>query len=84
MRAASRRTTLSIEHIPGKRNVLADALSRSKPILTEWELDQEVFRCLLDQSALSPTLDLMATRSNTKLPVFMQGCVVSAITESRP
>ncbi len=70
-RAASRGTTLSIAHIPGKRNVLADALSRSKPILTEWELDQEIFPSLLDQSALSPTVDLMATRSNAKLPVFV-------------
>ena len=36
-----------VNHIPGKFNILADALSRASPIQTEWELNQGVFRTKL-------------------------------------
>lgn len=63
--------SVSINHIPGKRNVLADALSRAQPIQTEWQLSRTVFQAVLSQLNLSPLVDLMATPENTQLPVFI-------------
>ena len=37
---------LLVRHIPSKLNVLADALSRPRPLLTEWTLSTIVFRRL--------------------------------------
>ena len=34
---------LTVVHLKGASNVLADALSRDRPIATEWELDMESF-----------------------------------------
>ena len=50
--------------------MLADALSRSTPINTEWSLDKESFRLI---QTLLPDLqvDLFATRNNNKLPLFI-------------
>jgi hypothetical protein len=65
-----RTISLQIRHIPSKLNVLADALSRTKPLLTEWKLNRGVF---LDLLRLVPNLsvDLFATRKNTRLPLFL-------------
>ena len=63
--------TLTVHHIPGKRNVLADALSRAKPVQTEWSLSQTLFEEIVGHLMLSPVIDLMATPLNTKLPVFI-------------
>lgn len=41
--------TLHVSHIPGRLNVLADGLSRSRSLPTEWELNQEVFLQLLQR-----------------------------------
>ena len=62
--------TLVIRHIPSKRNVLADALSRTKPLSTEWQLNKAVFAQIL---GLAPDLelDLFATRINTQLDRFL-------------
>jgi hypothetical protein len=64
---------LLVRHIPSSRNVLADALSRRKPLLTEWSLNPSVFRCLL---RLVPRLsvDLFATRLNHQLSQFVSPC----------
>jgi hypothetical protein len=61
---------LQVRHIPSKKNVLADALTRSKPLLTEWTLNRSIFEKIL---LLVPTLsiDLFATRNNTQLPIFL-------------
>ncbi|XP_021346948.1 uncharacterized protein LOC110446233 [Mizuhopecten yessoensis] len=38
---------LTVRHLPGRLNVLADTLSRSRsPVLTEWTLKRSVFRSL--------------------------------------
>ena len=62
--------TLHVSHIPGRLNVLADGLSRSRSLPTEWELNQEVFLQLL-QRFPGMTVDVFATRFNTKLPRFV-------------
>jgi hypothetical protein len=63
--------TLKANHIPGCRNVLADALSRSgKIISTEWTLHPEAFRQICSLWGL-PQLDLFATRYNNLLPEFV-------------
>lgn len=62
---------LRARHIPGRLNVLADALSRKGQMLhTEWSLHPEIFKwiCSLWES---PQIDLFATRWNAKLPVFV-------------
>ena len=66
-----REVTLSIRHIPGRLNVLADALSRGDQILhTEWSLNPQVFRDVT-QVFSKPHVDLFATRWNHKLDVFV-------------
>ena len=62
-----------VRHIPSSRNVLADALSRTKPLPTEWSLNRVVFSAL---QALLPdmTVDLFATRLNHRLDLFVSPC----------
>ena len=62
--------TLVVRHIPSKRNVLVDTLSRTKPLSTEWQLNKAVFAQILE---LAPVLeiDLFATRINTQLDQFV-------------
>ena len=73
--------------IPGIRNVLADALSRSYPVATEWELDDRDFR-RIQRWAGPLQVDLMATPFNTKLPTFVcpflhpKAAAVDALTTS--
>ena len=68
--AEANSVTLRARFLPGRANVLADQLSRRDQVIgTEWSLDQgvaeEIFRLLG-----TPTLDLFATRWNTKLPLY--------------
>jgi hypothetical protein len=61
---------LKARHIPGKRNVWADQLSRPTRILgTEWSLCPRVFQ-QIKEFAFEPQIDLFATSVNTKVPVF--------------
>src|SRR5207253_1604098 len=62
--------TLLPLHIPGRLNVLADALSQPDRLpLTEWTLDQG---CCEQVFSLwgRPSIDLFATRENRRLPQF--------------
>ncbi|MCG7869756.1 MAG: hypothetical protein JAY74_25725 [Candidatus Thiodiazotropha taylori] len=62
---------LLVRHIPGKSNILADRLSRlSKPIATEWTLDQTICNLILSMTGF-PNIDLFATRLNKKLPLYV-------------
>ena len=54
----------------GASNVLADALSRDRPIAMEWELDMESFQWILSLS-VRPQVDLFATRVNRKLSLYV-------------
>jgi hypothetical protein len=63
--------SLVVKHIPGKRNVIADSLSRQHKLPgTEWTLLQSVVDhiCKLSQH---PMLDLFATSLNKRLPVYV-------------
>ena len=66
----ARRVHLSVSHPPGTANVVADALSRSAPLGTEWSLDCLSFRFV---RSLLPSLqvDLFASRMNFKLPCYV-------------
>ena len=62
---------LSVRHIPGRLNVLADNLSRKHQILpAEWTLNQTIVNIVLDSFG-SPTVDLFATRFNHRLPLYV-------------
>ena len=65
------RISLRAAHIPGKKNILADGLSRGRPVMkmTEWSLSQSVadrLFCLFER----PNIDLFATRDNRKVTVY--------------
>ena len=61
---------LRVRHIPSRLNVLADALSRPRPLLTEWSLNSHLFKRL---HCLVPALsvDLFATSLNKQLPLYV-------------
>jgi hypothetical protein len=58
-------------HIPGKHNILTDALSKSnKLVSTKWTLHIYVVQAVRDLWG-SPTIDLFATKMNNCLPQYM-------------
>ena len=66
-----RQVTLKARHIPGRLNVIADKLSRlGQTIQTEWSLLPEVFQTLCYEWH-RPLMDLLVTRFNHKLPLFV-------------
>ena len=73
-RASKMNWTLSVVHIKGTFNVLADQLSRNTAISTEWSLPKEVFR--REVLALEPRLevDLFATNLNHQLETYISPC----------
>lgn len=56
---------LTISHIPGVDNILADLKSREFKDNTEWELDQDIFDSICSKFG-SPGVDLFASRLNAK------------------
>ena len=58
-------------HIPGKKNCLADKLSRGQKLvrLTEWTLKPSIVQHIF-QIMGTPNIDLFATGANSQLPVF--------------
>ena len=67
----SHNVSLSVRHIPGRLNVLADALSRKDQILhTEWSLNPKVFQTITAMWG-KPHIDLFATRWNHKIETFV-------------
>ncbi|XP_074640019.1 uncharacterized protein LOC141911049 [Tubulanus polymorphus] len=63
--------SLTVAHLAGKRNVMADALSRrGQAIATEWVLHQEVADRVRGIFG-NPLLDLFATRFNRRCPLFV-------------
>ncbi len=62
--------TVRVRHIPGKLNVIADSLSRGKPIPTEWAINPLITQSLFNLWG-TPSIDLFATRFNNKLPQFV-------------
>ena len=63
--------TLRARHIPGVRNVIADALSRRGEIAQgEWNINRQVFLRLCNLWG-TPTVDLFATRYNFRLTLHI-------------
>ena len=58
-------------YIPGKKNCLADKLSRGQKLvrLTEWALKPSIVQHIF-QIMGTPNIDLFATCANSQLPVF--------------
>ena len=66
-----RAISLSARHVPGKLNILADALSRPHCILhTEWTIAQRVLQQVWNHFH-RPMVDLFATRFNFRLPTYV-------------
>ena len=67
----SLQTVLTVRHVPGNHNLIADALSRSRvPVNTEWELHPAIFQpitLIWDR----PLIDLFATSLNNKPETFV-------------
>ena len=63
-------SVLTACHIARVRNVVADGLSRNKPLSSEWSLDRASFRWLCNQ-VFRPKIDLFATRENHQLPMYV-------------
>ena len=61
---------LSATHLEGVRNVIADSLSRSAPLESEWALDGTSFKWILRQVP-GLQVDLFATEYNHKLPIYV-------------
>ena len=62
---------LSVRHVPGNQNLVADALSRSLvPVNTEWELHPVIFHQITLQWD-RPLIDLFATSLNHKLETYV-------------
>ena len=68
--AESRRIWLSIAHIPGVENVVADYKSRNFTDNTEWELNDRIFSKVVDAFG-EPDVDLFASRLNTKVKNYV-------------
>ena len=62
---------VTVAHIPGKTNIVADRESRAKQYSTEWSLDQEIFYLCMKKLAVEPTIDLFASRLNNKLDRYV-------------
>jgi len=60
---------LSVVHLPGVQNIIADRKSRHFEEETEWMLDPQVFQKLQLQFNLA--IDLFASRLNTQLPRYI-------------
>ena len=72
----SRGTTITIEYLPSKPNIIADTESKEKAHSSEWKLDPKVFQGLV-QLMENPVVDLFASRLNHQLSPFSQsghGC----------
>ena len=63
--------SLQARHIPGRLNRLADLLSRPDSVVnTEWTLSHSVTKLIWNVWG-RPTIDLMATYLNNRLPTFV-------------
>ena len=65
-----RNLSITAFRIPSSLNLLADALSRDHPLLTEWSLPQEVFDKIIAWGG-PVEVDLMATIHNRKVESFV-------------
>lgn len=62
--------SISASYLQGVSNVWADSLSRGRSTLVEWELLQSRFDSLIG-SSLRPQVDLFASHSTAKTPLYL-------------
>ena len=70
----SRSLDLHLSYIRGNYNVRADQLSRGTVISTEWTLNPQNYKHLLQKLAFVPQVDLFATDLNKKCSLYMSPC----------
>ena len=68
--ASARNIWLSISHIPGEINAIADQASRVFDDSTEWKLNVDVFNRIVT-SLTTPTVDMFASRFNYQLTPYV-------------
>ena len=61
---------LTIAHVPGVENVIADYKSRKFSDNVEWKLNDKLFNQICCHFGL-PNIDLFASRLNAKLPIYV-------------
>jgi hypothetical protein len=61
---------LSVEHIAGEKNGIADSLSRLSRS-GDYSLKREVFQQICNNLHVNPTVDMFATEANAQLPQFI-------------
>ena len=64
-----RQIWVSVAHLPGVENVIADRKSRVFQDETEWMLNKEIFQQLCTE--YEPSIDLFASRLNAQLPCYV-------------
>jgi hypothetical protein len=62
---------ITVAHIPGKHNVIADFESRRGTNDTEWALDQTVYDQAIQLLDVTPSIDLFASRLNYKCKPYV-------------
>ena len=62
---------ITVAHIPGKQNVIADFESRRGGNNTEWALDQTVYDQATQLLEVTPCIDLFASRLNYKCKPYV-------------
>ena len=62
---------ISLAHIPGKHNLVADFESRRNERASEWMLNKEVLSDALAKLDFSPEIDLFASRVNRQFPKYV-------------
>ena len=73
-RACNLNWTLTISHIQGKFNVLADQLSRGTTLSTEWSIPPKKFKQTILKKNPNLQVDLFATSLNHQLKTFVSPC----------
>ena len=62
---------LTLAHIPGKTNIVADRESRQHRRKFEWTLDQELYEEGICRMSVKPDIDLFASRLNCRLKPYV-------------
>ena len=68
--AISRNNWITVTHIPGILNIEADKKSREAETRTEWMLNKQLYRKVLNELKVHPTVDLFASRINCQIAKF--------------
>ena len=67
----SKNIWISLAHIPGKQNLVADYESRRNQTESEWMLDSSLLSNALERLEFKPEIDLFASRVNTQFPKYV-------------